>query len=661
MKAKLYHGAAFYPELWSEETLEQDFKLMKATGINVVRIGEFAWSTIEPREGEIDVSFFVRIIERLHELGIDIVMCTPTPTPPIWLSHGHPERMYVNERGETMSHGSRQHMCTNNDVFREKSAIITEHIARSVGKLPGLIGWQLDNEFKAHVSECMCCTCLKLWHRWLEQRYVTIDRLNDAWGTDIWSERYNCFDQVPQPAATPFLHNSSLRTMYQLFSMEMIAEFADEQAAIIRKHSAAPITHNSSIAFHVDNERLFAALDFASYDTYASQANYAAYMINCDLWRTVKKGRPYWLMETSPSFSGSLESYSIPHPDGYLRSEAVAAYALGAESFCYWLWRGQRAGSEQPHGSVISAWGKPGIGYRNVLAVEEARRKLEPIILSTEPVQAQVAMTYSDRTKAFLRTEPHRKLNYRGLLTGMYELLLKLGIHRDLIMEGAPLDGYKVLVTPFLHHISDEYRARAQSFAANGGIWIIGPLSGGRTKEHTFHTDAALGKLEELAGIETEFMYPIDGTGSIGHAFGLSAPLSLWSTVFTIKEAEAVGTISGGHADGLSFLTERKYGQGKIVMLGSMPAGEEGAELLSKLFSHYAEQAGVTVRSGVTPGTIVAPRRGAEGTVWIAVNMDGKGGSVDLPEPAYDLLSGDAVPRGLLHVPAYGYRALLLK
>lgn len=177
----------------------------------------------------------------------------------------------------------------------------------------------------------MCQTCKSLWHEWLEARYGTVDELNEAWGTQIRSEYYHSFEQVPQPGPAPFLHNSSLSTMYQLFSMEKIAEFSDQQAAIIRNYSIAPITHNSSVAFHVDNERLFKNLDFASFDTYALSTNIPAYLINCDLWRNFKKGKAFWIMETSTSFSASLESYASPHPNGYLKAEAVAAYALGAE------------------------------------------------------------------------------------------------------------------------------------------------------------------------------------------------------------------------------------------------------------------------------------------------------------------------------------------
>lgn len=661
MRKKLYHGAAYYPELWNEETIEEDLKLMVEASINVVRVGEFAWSSMEKEEGKIELDFFVEIIERLNEHGIETVMCTPTPTPPIWLTHNHPERMFVDENGRVMGHGSRQHICTNNAYFREKAAIITEEIAKAVSHLPGLIAWQLDNEFKCHVSECMCETCRGLWHQWLEERYGTIDHLNEAWGTHIWSQYYHRFDQVPQPVTTPFLHNSSLKTMYQLFSYEKIAEFSDEQAAIIRRYSQAPITHNSTTFFHVNNERLYENLDFASFDTYAERKNFHSYLFNCDLWRNFKSGRDYWIMETSPSHSASLESHAAPHQNGYLKAEAVAAYALGGEAFCYWLWRQQRTGCEQPHGSVISAWGKPTVGFENVKEVEAARKEIQSTILTSTPLQAEVAITYSDVAKAFLKTEPHAGLDYRSLVIDFYEKILSAGFHRDLLPENASLQGYKLLFTPFIHYLSENYLKKAKAFVESGGIWIVGPLTGGRTANHTIHTNAALGTLEKFAGVETLYTYPIDGTESKGEFMGSVAPLSLWSSVFEPKEAEIVGRIQDGISEGHAFITEHKRGKGKIVMLGSLPIGDEGDILLKKCVTHYAEEANVLVKTDVTEGTIVAPRVGEMGEIlWVIVNMDGKGGAVTLPNDGKDAITGRIVSEGKCIIGPYEHKVIQL-
>lgn len=656
MTKKLYHGAAYYPELWDEEVIEQDIKLMKEAGINVVRMGEFAWSSIEKEEGHIDVSFFVEIINRLYHHGIETIFCTPTATPPIWLSYQHPERMYVDNEGRVMGHGSRQHVCTNNPYFREKASIITDQLATKLGNLDGVIGWQIDNEFKCHVGECMCNTCKTLWHQWLEHRYQTIEQLNKAWGTHIWSQYYHSFEQIPQPGATPFLHNASLQTMYQLFSYEKIAEFSDEQASIIRKHSTAPITHNGGTFFHVNNERLYESLDFASFDTYADYKNYSAYLFNCDLWRNFKSSRNYWVMETSTSYSASLESYAIPHPNDYLKAEAVASYALGGEGFCYWLWRQQRTGCEQPHGSVISAWGKPTIGFENVKKVEKARKEIEDSIIATTPMQAEIAITYSDNARAFMKTEPHQNLNYRNLIIDFYKNILQLGYHRDLIPEGATLKGYKVLFTPFIPYLSDEYLAKAEAFAKNGGVWIVGPLTGGRTEHHTIHTNAALGKLDELAGVETLYSYPFDGTGSVGEFKGVKAPLSLWSSLFHPIDAKVMGTLTEGISIGKAFITERNIGNGKIVMLGSLPTGDEGVLLLKTIINHYVNEQGVTVKAQVTEGTIIVPRQGNGYLLWVIVNMDGKGGKVQLPYNGTNVLTGKTVEKGEHFINGYDYQ-----
>ncbi len=287
------------------------------------------------------------------------------------------------------------------------------------------------------------------------------------------------------------------------------------------------------------------------------------------------------------------------------------------------------------------------------------KKQIEPFITTTKPQQAEVAITYSDQAKAFFQTEPLQQMDFRALVTNFYNHFVSLGVHRDVIPEKVSLEGYKLLFTPFLPYISDDYRKQAVDFVKNGGTWIIGPLSGGRTKEHTIHTIAALGVLEEIAEVEALYTYPIDGTGSIGHAFGESAPLGLWSTVFEYDEETAVGTIEGGNSNGKAFITESKVGKGKIVHLGSLPVGEEGDSLLKTVIDHYATDVRITVRTDVTSGTVVAPRIADDGKQsWVIINMDGQGGRVTIPTVAIDALTKEKVPEGRLEIGAYEYRVL---
>lgn len=653
----LYHGAAYYPELWPPTAQAEDLRQMRDVGINVVRMGEFAWAAMEPEPDRYDFGLFIDVIARLHAAGIATIFCTPTPTPPIWYSHGHPERMKVNEQGQLMCHGSRQHCCQNHPDFRLRSRLITEAVARAIGRLPGVAGWQTDNEIRSHMEACYCPACRARWHRWLEARYGTIERLNAAWGTGVWSETYQAFAQVPLPLPTPSLHHASLLTNFRRFSRAMAEEFQHEQVEILRRHSPAPITHNSHRWFHLDNETFFRDLDFPSFDIYASCDNWPELICNYDLWRNVKPSRAFWVMETSPAHNGSLWNYERPHPPGYLAAEAAAAYASGAQGFCYWLWRQQRSGSEITHGSVLSAWGRPAVGYESVRAVGAARDRLEPWLAATAPAPAEVALTCSDQARAFFLTEPHFG-DYLALTGAWHAQLLALGLHRDLLFEGAALEGRRLLLTPFVPYLPPAFLARAEAFVRAGGTWLVGPITGCRTEEHTVPTDAPLGALEALAGVEAVFLYPMKETGATGTAFSRTAPLGGWSAVFAVRDAQAMGTIDGGLTPGLAFLTERAVGAGRVVMLGAQPQGDDGTALLRAILAHYADAAGVTLRLRTSPGTLAIPRRGEAGIDWAAVNMDGAGGTAELPEAATDLLSGETRPAGAWEIGAYGYRVL---
>lgn len=661
---KLYHGAAYYPELWDKAEIDKDIEYMKEAGINVVRMGEFAWSTMEKEEGKIDVSFFVEVVNKLYENGIETIFCTPTPTPPIWVSHNHPERMIKNTDGVILSHGGRQQVCINNPYLRQRAEIIIHALGKAFKGNPGVIAWQLDNELKANVYECCCDSCKEQWHQWLKEKYKTIENLNQAWGTAIWSEEYQDFSQVVQPLPTPMLHNASLSSEYRMFSREKVNEYAKMQADILRQYSDAPITHNVHTNFMLDNEGLFKHLDFTSFDEYTDWDFYQKWLLDFDLFRGMKQDKQFFVMETSPLHSGWLKGVPKAHKKGFLLAEAASAYANGGMGFSYWLFRGQRAGCEIPHSSLLYPWGEPTLGFDEAKTVEEFRKIAEKAYMATEHKQPEVAMTYSDRARAFWFTEPLLEgKEYTERMLQLHMLVDALGINRDLLGENATLDGYKMLITPFMPYVSDKYIEEALKLVKRGGVWIIGPFTGHRTQYHTTNTDCALSRLEEIAGVKVKHFYNISASSAQGEYAGVSAPLSMHSCVFECLKAKPVAYTKGGLTPDMPYITEMQVGDGLVVMLGSLPAGETGDLQLMRLFDHYAKRANVNDRYEASRGTIVVTREGSGEykRVYTAINMDGEGGEFMLPEDGVNIVTGEALQKGKYRLREYGYAIIAVK
>jgi beta-galactosidase len=208
----------------------------------------------------------------------------------------------------------------------------------------------------------------------------------------------------------------------------------------------------------------------------------------------------------------------------------------------------------------------------------------------------------------------------------LYRSVLETGFHRDLVPENADLTGCKLLLTPYLPHIADDFLKRALSFVKNGGTWIVGPLSGCRTADHTLYTESALHpELEKAAGVKTVYTFSPTNNDISGTAFGLTAPLSTWSSFFSTTTAKILGKADDSRLAGLAFLTENKYGKGKIVMLGSMPSGDNGKLMLKKTIEHYAAELRISQRLDIPEGNLAVPRKNKEGVFWFVINMDGKG------------------------------------
>lgn len=649
---KLYYGVSYYPEAWDEKNIEDDIARMKELNMNVIRMAEFAWHKMEPQEGQYDFAWLHKIIEKLHANGIDVILGTPTATPPAWLGDKYPEIYVTTEEGQQLTHGARRNCSYTNAVYRRYSVRICEEMAKEFGHKAGVIGWQTDNEF--NLSPDYSEETRAIWIDWLKERYKTIDNLNKTWCLELWSQAYSNFEQIPMPKKSVW-HHTSLRFAWLEFNNQMIAEFQDLQLKALRKYSDLPITHDGMPGQTVDYEKLFVDLDFAAVNNYHSFEAYDLIQSNYDRMRGFGKGY-HWLFETAPNNSGGGDNGSTwflhQHP-GSMKAALWMNYALGAQGAMFWLWRQQWAGQETTHGAVLSAWGKPAANWNEIKSLGQELATSSSLLMENPVKKADVAIVYSHLANNGLSVEKYANdlKYYRDWTYRFYRPMSDSYIFRDVIYPSADISSYKLIFMPLLPYISQEFQDRLKKWVENGGVLLLGPMSGYRTSEWTQFTDRQMGEFENWTGITVESFLPI-GTQRREKEipFMLSfAPFlqlgeheaSLWSLALSSKNGTVLSTYTTGHHKDLPAIIENKKGKGKVVLLGTDP----GKDAIGKLLLHYAAEVGVTPDAVGDSEIVVVPRKGkTDGYILVNIASETKSLKLrDFPFLVKDVLTGESV------------------
>ena len=444
---KIYIGAAYYPEMWEESEIEKDIQRCKETGINCLRIGEFAWEKMEPKESEFDLPWLEKIVDKLYENGIYTVMCTPSATPPRWLLDKYPETRTVMHDLVRSDVSSRCHTCKTSKVLREKNRIICEQLGKAFGRHKGVIGWQLDNEIYPYNEGCFCENCKSAFRTYLKDKFITVNNLNKAWGTARWSLTYDSFEDVQPPYPRQWRH-PSLRKAWRDFQYAQIQSYIEEQAEVLRNYTSLPLGTNmmqhNSLSFYKLNEKL----DVAQYNHYDTATRLPDTAFGYDFVRTVKD-KPFWIMETQVGWNGSEYADNGYRPQGACYANTMLPIARGAEMNLYWLFRTHPNGHEMGHGALFSSAGR---AYRVTEEIVKACKDIKTCekFLTESKIESKIALHNSSTAHNSFECAPLIKgLNYRETLIKKYYSAFR-HYNIDVIDTAHGLDGYEILISPFL-------------------------------------------------------------------------------------------------------------------------------------------------------------------------------------------------------------------
>ncbi|MDZ7824158.1 MAG: beta-galactosidase [Ahrensia sp.] len=516
-------GVCYYPEHWPQERWREDARLMVAAGITHVRIGEFAWSKLEPQAGKYAFDWLDDAFSVLHDAGLKIVLGTPTATPPKWLVDQMPDMLGVDVNGNPRGFGSRRHYCFSHLGYRKQCARIVTELAKRYGKHPALIAWQTDNEYGCHDTVLSYSSAARTGFRdWLSQKYQSPEALNRAWGNVFWSMEYGSFDEVELPNLTVTEPNPSHAMDFRRYSSDQVVAFNRLQTDIIRNHSSAPIGHNFMGSYtDFDHYAVSKDLDIATWDSYpigfldrdtSDEQTKVRYLgvgdpdlqaFHHDLYRACGQARNgsvdgrWWVMEQQPG-PVNWAPYNPAPFKGAVRLWAYEAFAAGAELVSYFRWRQPSFAQEQMHEALLLPNGEPNEAYGVCCQVSQELAALSAVASSSP---ADVALVFDYESQWAWQVQPQgQDFSHLDLVMRYYRALRAHGISVDVIAPTPQaIENRKLVVVPGLFTVKNDFVEALQNSSA---VVLAGPRTGSKSADFQIVEGLPPGALRALIDIK---------------------------------------------------------------------------------------------------------------------------------------------------------------
>lgn len=635
--ATLLYGADYNPEQWPEATWQEDMRLMKLAGVNIVSLNIFSWASLEPRPEEYHFAHLDRMMDLLAEHGVMADLATATASPPTWMSRLYPAMLPVTRTGVRLNHGSRQHYCPNSQEYRRKAAMLVEQLAERYRAHPALRMWHINNEYGCHVPACYCDACAQAFRNWLQERYQSLEDLNTAWGTAFWSQHYFAWEDILPPRVAPAQNNPGQVLDYWRFMSDALLACYLLEAEILRRITpAVPLTTNLMVAHKATDYFAWAPhLDIVSFDQYPALSTPAwETALTHDLMRSLKGGHPHLVMEQAPGQVNWMAQNPQKRP-GVLRLQSMQAVARGADGVLYFQWRQSAAGAEMFHSAIVPHdGGEHGRIFQQVARIGADLQRLAPSVAASR-IEADVGlvMDWQNWWAVEYRPGPSDRVLYWQQIKASYRALYEHNVAIDIVLPDADLSRYRLLVVPLLMLLRPGAAANLEAFVRRGGVLLVTFFSG--IVDQRYHATLAgyPGELRDLLGIRVEEFDPLPA--SMGNAVTIEHgplagvyPCTLWGELIHLEGAQAVGVFASDYYAGQPALTMHSYGQGYAWYL----ATHGSDELHNRLARCLCQQAHVELGPGAASGVEVTVRRQADGRrVYFLLNHTSGGAEVPLP------------------------------
>lgn len=647
----VWYGGEYYPEQWDEETFKKDLKWMKEAKMDIVTVGVFCWSLIQPSEDRYDFTHLDIALEIFEKEGFYVCLATPTAAPPLWMVKKYPEILSVDMNGHRRTAGGRANFCPNSEMYREFSVKIAEKLAERYKDYKPLVLWHVNNEYSNY---CYCETCARKFREWLKRKYGTLEEFNRAWYTDFWGQRVYDWDEIPIPTTRNFLMfrkdrfqsiNPAAYQDYRRFMSESLLEcFQLEYRAIKRYTPNVPVTTNLMATFKpLDYFRWAKSMDIVSWDSYPDYGeDHARVSLRNSLVRGLAGGKTFVLMEQSPS-QAIWKWYNHQKSEAALRLHTFQSIAHGSEAALYFQIRQSRGGCERFHGAVITHSDSNDTRvFKVVKRVGEDIKRLQDKVLNTH-VLSQVGMLFDWDSWWALEDSPGPNVDFTYLqeFEKYYRALLKLGVGVDVVSVEEDFGKYKVIFGPTLFMVNKKTAEKIERYVRSGGIFVATTMSGVCDENNLVWLGGYLAGLNEVFGIRIEEFdaFPPNEERTV-EFLNKKYTVKLLETFVRVERASTLGRYIDGLYAGEACITKNRYTSGVAYYVGACSS----QELANDFVAHLVEGHGLekVCREPLDGVEIVRKRREDDGrNLLFILNFDKTEKRLCLIDGKWkDLLSG---------------------
>ena len=628
---RIWYGGDYNPDQWPEEVWDDDVRLMKKAGVNLVSVGIFSWAKIETSEGVYDFDWLDRIIDKLGEAGIAVDLASATASPPMWLTQAHPEVLWKDYRGDVCQPGARQHWRPTSPVFREYALKLCRAMAEHYKGNPYVVAWHVSNEYGCHNRFDYSEDAEHAFQQWCEERYGTIDAVNDAWGTAFWAQRMNDFSEIVPPRFIGdgnFMNPGKLLDFKRFSSDALKAFYIAERDTLAEITPDLPLTTNFMVSASgsvLDYDDWGDEVDFVSNDHYfiPGEAHLGELAFSASLVDGIARKDPWFLMEHSTSAVNWREINYRKEP-GQLVRDSLAHVAMGADAVCYFQWRQSKAGAEKFHSAMVPHAGEDSAVFRDVCELGADLNKLsDEGILGSRLAKSRVAVVfdYESEWATEHTATPTQHVHHVDEPLAWFRALADQGVTADVVPVRGAWDGYEMVVLPSVYLLSEETTRRVRDYVVGGGRLVVTYYTGISDEKDHVWLGGYPGSIRDVVGVRVEEFMPM------GNDFtGVPDRLELSNGAVAHDIADVIGSVDGTATvletfkddpwtgmDGAPAIVAHTFGEGRSVYVGAR-LGRDGIALS---LPEILDSLGMAEAGGNDGRVLHVEREGADGSRFV--------------------------------------------